>query len=92
VLQPSPQTLLHPPAQDAAASYAAGVVGGLVYLRQLQRSVDGFGAFAAGAAGGQTRLLIPVALALGFNRCALPPPRPAARPRRRCYAIALVQA
>ncbi len=84
MLQPSPQTLLHPPAQDAAASYAAGVVGGLVYLRQLQRSVDGFGAFAAGAAGGQTRLLIPVALALGFNRCALPPPLPAARPRRRC--------
>ena len=55
-------------AQDAAASYAVGAVGGLVYLRQLQRSVDGFGAFAAGAAGGQTRLLIPVALALAFNR------------------------
>ncbi len=56
------------PVQDAAASYAVGVVGGLIYLRQLQRSVDGFGAFAAGAAGGQTRLLIPVMLALAFNR------------------------
>ncbi|KAK9838175.1 hypothetical protein WJX81_006646 [Elliptochloris bilobata] len=54
--------------QDAAASYMVGALGGLVYLRQLQRSVDGFGAFAAGAAGGQTRLLIPVALALAFNR------------------------
>lgn len=48
-----------------AASYGVGAVGGLIYLRLLNRSVDGVG---LGGALGQPRLLIPVILALGYNR------------------------
>ena len=55
-------------AQDTAASYGLGAVGGLMYLRLLNRSVDGMGASFLGAAGGQARLLIPVILALAYNR------------------------
>lgn len=54
--------------QDTAASYGLGAVGGLLYLRLLNRSVDGMGASFLGAAGGQARLLIPVILALAYNR------------------------
>ncbi|BDA49541.1 probable ATP synthase protein I at C-terminar half [Coccomyxa sp. Obi] len=54
--------------RDTAASYGLGAVGGLFYLRLLNRSVDGMGASFLGAAGGQARLLIPVILALAYNR------------------------
>lgn len=50
-----------------AASYGVGALGGLVYLRLLNRSVDGVGEGLGGAVG-QPRLLIPVILALGYNR------------------------
>ncbi|KAL4854162.1 hypothetical protein ACK3TF_005015 [Chlorella vulgaris] len=50
--------------RDVAASYGVGAVGGLIYLRLLNRSVDGVG---LGGALGQPRLLIPVILALGYN-------------------------
>lgn len=50
-----------------AASYGVGALGGLVYLRLLNRSVDGVGGGLAGALG-QQRLLIPIILALGYNR------------------------
>ena len=54
--------------RDTAASYGVGALGGLLYLRLLNRSMDGVGGGLAGALG-QQRLLIPVILALGFNRC-----------------------
>ena len=53
--------------RDVAASYGVGALGGLVYLRLLNRSVDGVGGGLAGALG-QQRLLIPIILALGYNR------------------------
>jgi ATP synthase protein I len=56
--------------RDVCASYLVGAAGGLLYLRLLGRSVDamgGGGNLAAGAAG-QQRLLIPLILALGYNR------------------------
>ncbi|KAL4459164.1 hypothetical protein ABPG75_014029 [Micractinium tetrahymenae] len=53
--------------RDVAASYGVGALGGLVYLRLLNRSVDGVGEGLGGALG-QPRLLIPVILALGYNR------------------------
>ena len=60
------------PSQEIAASYGFGAVGGLVYLRMLQRSVDGIGASGVGqAAGGvlsQPRLLVPIVLVLAANR------------------------
>lgn len=56
--------------RDVAASYGVGALGGLVYLRLLNKTVDSFGAGAGGALG-QPRLLIPVILALGYNRCGL---------------------
>jgi len=52
---------------EVAASYGVGAMGGLVYLRLLNSSVDGLGG-AAGAAAAQPRLLIPVILTLGYNR------------------------
>ncbi len=59
--------------QEIAASYGFGAVGGLVYLRMLQRSVDGIGGSGLGeAAGGvasQPRLLVPIVLVLAANRC-----------------------
>jgi ATP synthase protein I len=54
--------------RDVAASYAFGALGGLVYLRLLNRSLDGLGSGGLGAAVGSNRLLIPVILTLGFNR------------------------
>lgn len=51
-------------------SYAVGAFAGLVYVRLLGRSVDGV-AGSGGAIGsvlGQQRLLIPVILALAYNR------------------------
>lgn len=58
--------------QDIAASYAAGAFGGLIYLRLLGRGVDGLAAqgLAEGVSSvvGQQRLLIPVILALSYNR------------------------
>ena len=63
--------------REVAASYGVGALGGLVYLRLLNRSMDAMGGGVGGALG-QPRLLIPVILALGYNRCAvqcmLPPP------------------
>lgn len=53
--------------RDVAASYGVGALGGLLYLRLLNRSVDGVGGGLAGALG-QQRLLIPIILALGYNR------------------------
>ena len=59
-------------AQEIAASYGFGAVGGLVYLRMLQKSVDGIGAGslgeAAGSAASQPRLLVPIVLVLAANR------------------------
>lgn len=51
--------------RDVAASYAIGALGGLLYLRSLSRSMDSFG---VGGVGGGPRLLIPVILALAYNR------------------------
>lgn len=57
-----------------AASYLIGALGGIFYLRLLVRSVDSIGATTLGATAGgaaaQPRFLIPVILALFFNRCA----------------------
>lgn len=57
---------------EVSASYAVGAVFGTVYLRLLGRSVDSFGGGsvggAVGSAVGQQRLLLPLILALGFNR------------------------
>ena len=54
--------------QDTAASYGVGALGGLMYLRLLNRSVDGFAASSGGAAGGQARFAIPVLLVLLYSR------------------------
>ena len=54
--------------RNVAASYGVGAAGGLFYLRLLNQSVDGIGYGGMGAAMGQNRLLIPIILALGFNR------------------------
>lgn len=53
--------------REVSASYGVGALGGLVYLRLLNKSVDGV-AGGLGGALGQPRLLIPVALVLIFNR------------------------
>lgn len=57
---------------DIAFSYLLGAVGGIAYLRLLSRSIDGVGAQTLGqglsAAAGQPRFLIPVILALTYNR------------------------
>jgi hypothetical protein len=59
-------------AQDVAASYAVGALGGFAYLRLLSKSVDAMGADGVGASAGgmasQPRLLIPIILGLGYNR------------------------
>jgi ATP synthase protein I len=59
---------------EAAASYAVGAAGGLVYLRLLSRSVDstsggakGVGDVVEGTLGSQ-RLLVPALLVAGWNR------------------------
>lgn len=54
--------------RDVAISYALGAVSGLTYLRLLSRTVDSVGGAAGNAAVGQPRLLIPVVLALLYNR------------------------
>lgn len=55
-----------------AASYGAGLVGALVYVRMLGSSVDSIGAQDAGSAArgalGQPRLLVPVVLVMVYNR------------------------
>lgn len=53
--------------QDVAASYTVGAVGSIVYLNMLNKSIDGVGGM--GAAAAQPRLLIPLILAMGYNRC-----------------------
>ncbi|KAF8065922.1 CGL160 [Scenedesmus sp. PABB004] len=55
--------------RDTAISYALGASAGLTYLRLLSRTIDSVGdGGAANAAIGQPRLLIPVVLALSYNR------------------------
>lgn len=54
--------------QNVAASYGVGAVGSLVYLRLLNRSVDGIGGFSVASAASQPRLLIPLILTLAYNR------------------------
>jgi ATP synthase protein I len=54
-------------------SYVIGALGGLVYVRLLSRSVDGVGGGQGVVGGvasavGNQRLLIPIILALGYNR------------------------
>ncbi|XP_068665769.1 protein CONSERVED ONLY IN THE GREEN LINEAGE 160, chloroplastic [Aristolochia californica] len=56
---------------EIAASFGAGLLGSLVYIRMLGNSVDymanGARGFAKGAAG-QPRLLVPVVLVMVYNR------------------------
>ena len=69
------RSLPHAPGQETAGSYAVGGLGGFVYLRMLQRSVDSYGAAhtspaaMVGSMGSNNRLLVPFALTLAFNRC-----------------------
>uniref|UniRef100_UPI003BB7A440 hypothetical protein n=1 Tax=Pleomorphochaeta sp. DL1XJH-081 TaxID=3409690 RepID=UPI003BB7A440 len=57
---------------EIAASYAAGLLGSLAYMRMLGNSIDSMGA--GGARGvikgaiGQPRLLVPVVLVMVYNR------------------------
>lgn len=56
---------------EIAASFAAGFVGSLVYIRMLGNSVDGISDGARGLLKGaisQPRLLVPVALVMIYNR------------------------
>ncbi|GAB4813108.1 hypothetical protein N2152v2_000154 [Parachlorella kessleri] len=53
--------------RDVAASYGVGALGGLMYLHLLNQTMDSFGKGLGGALG-QPRLLIPVILALAYNR------------------------
>ena len=57
---------------EISASYAVGAIFGTIYLRLLGRSVDSFAGSgiggAVGATVGQQRLLLPLILALGYNR------------------------
>jgi hypothetical protein len=61
--------------QEVAGSYLLGALGGITYLRLLNRSVDSVGADSLGAAAGgaisQPRILIPAILVLVYNRCVL---------------------
>lgn len=55
--------------RETAASYGLGALGGYVYLRLLNRSVESIAsADGPGGAAAQPRLLIPVVLVLAFNR------------------------
>jgi ATP synthase protein I len=54
--------------QDTAISYLAGALGGMAYLRLLNRQIDGIGGGDVGSALGPPRLLVPVILVLGYNR------------------------
>ncbi|XP_026382236.1 protein CONSERVED ONLY IN THE GREEN LINEAGE 160, chloroplastic-like [Papaver somniferum] len=56
---------------EIAASFGAGFLGSLIYVRMLGNSVEGLADGARGAikgAIGQPRLLVPVALVMIFNR------------------------
>nr|GEW49659.1 ATP synthase protein I-related protein [Tanacetum cinerariifolium] len=56
---------------EITASFGAGLVGSLVYMRMLGNSMDGMAGGARGAikgAIGQPRLLVPVALVMIYNR------------------------
>eukprot|EP00271_Cylindrocystis_brebissonii_P007041 TRINITY_DN20154_c0_g1_i1.p1 TRINITY_DN20154_c0_g1~~TRINITY_DN20154_c0_g1_i1.p1 ORF type:complete len:359 (-),score=66.54 TRINITY_DN20154_c0_g1_i1:453-1529(-) len=57
---------------DIAASYTAGLLGAIAYVRMLGASVEALGAStvsgAAKGAIGQPRLLVPVVLVMVFNR------------------------
>ena len=60
--------------KDVAFSYLVGALGGFAYLRLLSKSVDsvgGEGGLASGvnSVASQPRLLIPIILGLGYNRC-----------------------
>lgn len=52
--------------RDVGASYGVGALGGFLYLSSLSRSMDSFGTGFGSA--GSPRLLIPIILALGYNR------------------------
>lgn len=52
-----------------AISYSVGAFASVVYLNMLNRSIDGFGSSEGGSLASQPRLLIPLVLAMGFNRC-----------------------
>ena len=55
--------------QDTALSYSIGAAGSFLYLRLLNRTMDTLGGSGGlMAAVGQPRLLIPVILALVYNR------------------------
>jgi ATP synthase protein I len=54
--------------RDESISYSLGAVGGLLYLRGLNRQVDGVAGGGVGAALGANRLLIPIILVLGSVR------------------------
>ena len=56
-----------------------GAVGGLVYLRMLQKSLDSIGGGSPlGGALSNQRLLVPIILVMAFNRCD-PSPAPQGR-------------
>ncbi|CAG9464911.1 unnamed protein product [Pedinophyceae sp. YPF-701] len=57
--------------RDVSASYLIGALGGTIYLRLLNKSVDsvgGVGGVPVGGGLGGNRLLIPVIFVLGLNR------------------------
>ncbi|KAL6765477.1 ATP synthase I-like protein [Haematococcus lacustris] len=58
--------------REVCVSYVVGALGGLLYLRLLGRSVDSYGGQGAATAAtgvvGNQRLLIPIILALSYNR------------------------
>ena len=56
--------------RDVALSYALGALGGAIYLRLLNKSVDGLGGGGGlgSASAGPPRLLVPIILAAGSNR------------------------
>jgi len=80
--------------REVCISYVVGALGGLIYLRLLGKSVDGVGGGEIGGGGagsvlGQPRLLIPLILALAYNRCGasgtdILPHSPGAEARPRC--------
>jgi len=54
--------------RELAISYSVGAFASVVYLNMLNRSIDGFGSSEGGSLASQPRLLIPLVLAMGFNR------------------------
>lgn len=57
---------------EVTASYAAGLVGAILYIRMLSSSVEALGENSVGGAAkgaiGQPRILVPVILVMVFNR------------------------